>query len=298
VSSVYFWAYLWKILTIRLCNRRFVMVGSMIRRVSTLLVCSPIALAQQTDDPLGFGCTGGVYGAAWQSAKTKIRTIFKSDSAGLVHAEKKVLAEVFATVNKDLADSGALSEKASGECGMGRLALQLLSITPLEPEVQLELFSSSEKMASPVLTSLIDVPWLAVAQSGWPIYGLLAEINLQKRAAGVVNKEAVDGLDQPIGQAFYNELSQALIKGDGAAIGEVTKLYIAMDNEKNLYAYLSALAAGAAGSNPQQRMQLMDTVQTVLKQYITTGVALDITLGTRWPFWGVAHAASDVFAVV
>jgi hypothetical protein len=268
----------------------------MIRRVSTLLVCSPIALAQQVDDPLGFGCTAGAHSAAWQSAKTKIRGVFKADSAALVQADKKVLAEVFESVNKDLTSSGALSAAASGECGMGRLALQLLSLTPAEPEVQLELFSTSEKIASPVLTSLIDVPWLAVAQSGWPIFGLLAEINLQKRAAGVVNKEEVDGLDQPIGQAFYNELSQALIKGDGAAIGEVTRLYLVMDNEKNLYAYLSALAAGAAGSDPKQRMELMDTVQVVLKQYITTGVALDISLGTRWPFWGVAHAACDVFA--
>jgi hypothetical protein len=229
--------------------------------------------------------------------RSKIRRVFEKDGGALVRTEKQVLSEASAAVYKDLKEAQALTKDA-GECGLGRLSFQLLSLANAEPEAFAELFfSSSEQLASPVLTSLLDVPWLAVARSGWPIFGLLSEINHQKRHAGVSNKDEIDGLTEPIGQAFYNELVEAVIKGDGPAIGQVTNLYLSLDtNNTNAYASLSALVAGAASSEAKERMQIMDVTQRGLKQVVSNALELDVAVGTRWPFWGLMHSAADVFS--
>jgi hypothetical protein len=268
--------------------------------VAVILVgWSSRAFAQQEGEYLvGLdNCASGPRGAVWSSVRSKIRGIFEKDGNALVRTETQVLSDISAAVYKELKEAQALTQDGADECGLGRLSFQLLSFASADAEALLELFSSSEKLASPVLTSLLDVPWLAVAKSGWPIFGLLSEINHQKRHAGVSNKDEVDGLDKPIGQAFYQELLEAVIKGDGATIGQVTNLYLSMDNkDKNAYASLAALVAGAASSEAKDRMQLLDVTQKGLKQVVSNALELDVALGTRWPFWGLMHAAADVFS--
>eukprot|EP00928_Gymnodinium_smaydae_P072062 TRINITY_DN55499_c0_g1_i1.p1 TRINITY_DN55499_c0_g1~~TRINITY_DN55499_c0_g1_i1.p1 ORF type:complete len:306 (+),score=80.87 TRINITY_DN55499_c0_g1_i1:130-918(+) len=250
------------------------------------------------DDPLGLSCSSGPHAAAWLSVKNRIRGLFKKDGSALVNTDRKVIADTLTLVNSDLREAKALSADSANECGIGRISLQLLTLTTVEPDALIVLFSSSEQLASPVLTLLLDFPWLAVAQSGWPIFGLLSELNLQKRALGVVNKELVDGLDKPVNQAFYNELMKAIATGDGAGVGQVTNMYLMMENEKNSLASLTALVAGAAGSTVEQRAQLMDATQNAMKGVIASATELDLALGTRWPLWGLMHTAVDVFAVV
>jgi len=266
-----------------------------------LFTVSPIVWAQQPVsgdagvDFLNFDCAAGPHASTWISVKKKMRRIFEKDGGALLHTEKSVLRDILADVNKELKDSTAFSKEASSECGLGKLSFQLLSVAIIEPEALIQLFSTEEQLASPVLTTLLDVPWLAVAQSGWPIFGLLAEVNLQKLHAGVMNKDFVDGLDKPIGQAFYRELMEAVVKGDGPGIGQVTNVYLTMENEKNTFASLTALVAGASGADAKQRMQLMDTTQNFLKQAISSPQELDLALGTRWPLWGLMHSTTDVF---
>lgn len=273
----------------------------MLARFTILLATACVLAAAQkglgSDVVDNFNCASGPTAKAWLSVKSTLRDLFK-DGGTFAVKDKKVLKDTFAKVYHELKENDALSAKAGGECSLGRLSFQLLSLTYSEPELLLELFSSFEKIASPVLSVLLDVPWLAVAQSGWPIYALLAEINLQKINSGVMNKDRVDGLDKPLGQAFYNEFMDAIIKGDGTIIGKITNMYLSVsDKDRNAYASLAAIVAGAAGSDIKQRMQLMDVMQTGLKQVISNAMELDVSLGTQWPLWGLTHVAVDVFAV-
>lgn len=260
---------------------------------------SRTVLAQQDDSPFGFDCKAGPHAATWQSVKMQFRNIFNKDGTALIRTDKKVLTNVMESVMKELKDTGALTPKTEGECGLGRLSLQLLSFTTLPDEALLQLFSSSEEIASPVLTVLLDTPWLAVAQSGWPIMGLLGEINLQKRASDVINRAEVDGLDKPVGVAFHRELTEALIKGDSAALGQLTNIYLigVDDADRGSLATLTALAAQAASSDVKERMQRMDMVQDGLKQAVGNAMELDIALGTQWHLWGLMHIAVEPFMI-
>lgn len=255
-------------------------------------------LAQQ-ELAFDFDCVKGPHAATWKSVKKQFRNIFAKDGTALVRTEKADLAKVMSAVMKELQDSGTLAPKTEGECGIGRLALQLLTFSTLDEESLLQLFSGSEQIASPVLTVLLDTPWLAIAQSGWPIMGLLSEINLQKRHGEVYSKPEVDGLDQPVGVAFHNELTQALIKGDDPKLGEVTNIYLhgLEDKDRGTLGTLTALAAQAASSNIEARMQRMDMVQDGLRQAIGSAMELDIALGTQWPLWGLMHIAVNVFMI-
>lgn len=266
------------------------------RVVLALLGGAAVALGQDVD-PLAFGCGNGRYAEAWGLAKRQLRGVFENPSAGLAPTNKQMLRDALEAVQAGLKSSSALSTEAAGECGLGRLSIQLLGVATLPAEELIQIFSRSEQLASPVLTALLDVPWLAVAQSGWPVYALLGEINLQRREAGITNIDEVDGLDQPLGQAFYNELTQAIIQGDGAAIGRVTNMFLSIpDAQQNAFGWLTALVAGGASAEAKVRVEILDTTQSSLKQILTGAVGLDIAVGTQWPFWGLMHMAADVFA--
>jgi hypothetical protein len=259
---------------------------------------SRMALAQgDGTSPFGFDCKEGPHAATWQSVKKQFRNIFNKDGTSLIRTPKKVLTSVMESVMKELKDSAALKPDSKDQCGLGRLSLQLLSFTTLPDEALMQLFASSEQVASPVLTMLLDTPWLAVAQSGWPIMGLLAEINLQKRASDVINKAEVDGLDKPVGVAFHTELTEALVKGNSQAFKQVTNLYLLgiNDKDRSTIATLTALAAHAVSSDIKERMQAMDMVQDGLKQAIGNAMELDILLGTQWHLWGLMHIAVEPF---
>lgn len=281
-------------------------VAALARRVALVLLGGVAAAAAEAaeggtppvDDLLALGCESGPNSEAWTSAKRQIRGVFERPSAGLAPTGKQMLRDALEAVQAGLKGTGAISRSSQGECGLGRLSVQLLGVATLEPEEQVQIFSASEQLASPTLTALLDLPWMAVAQSGWPIYALLGEINLQKREAGINNVESVDGLDKPLGQAFYNELTQAVVKGDGAAIGRVTNVYLSVDDaEQSAFASLTALVAGGASAEAKLRADILDTTQGGLRQIVSNGIGLDVALGTQWPFWGLFHMAADVFAM-
>ena len=53
-----------------------------------------------------------------------------------------------------------------------------------------------EAFASPVLTLLLDIPWVATALSGWPLFGLMAQMSLRKAEAlnGLIDQNQIDGV--------------------------------------------------------------------------------------------------------
>merc|ERR1712232_1375771 len=117
------------------------------------------------------------------------------------------------TVLRELNRVDALRPDSATECGLGKLCLQLLSFAALEdPQPLTQLFGGIEQIASPVLTMILDVPWPALAQSGWPLFGLLGQLNLRKvqHVPGALNSDSVDGLDDPAGLVLREGLRASL----------------------------------------------------------------------------------------
>jgi len=195
--------------------------------------------------------------------------------------------------------AGALSPEAADECGLGKLCIQLFSFAAIDdPQVLPQLFSGFEPLASPVLTMLLDMPWAALAQAGWPIFGLLSQINLRKAQIGALNDDAVDGMDAPAAKQFQAELAIALSSKDGLAAQRAASTYLAGGVQgASALGPLTAMATQAMASpEPQERMQLLDVMQQAFKQVIGSGPELDLALSTKWPLWGMLHAALDAFA--
>merc|ERR1719253_1873043 len=90
----------------------------------------------------------------------------------------------------------------------------------------MQLFSSVEPIASPVLTLLLDVPWAALAQAGWPFFGLLSQLNHRKiNSPEAIKMEAVDGMGDPSTYQFFHDLQVALGR-DGATLEAVAQSFL------------------------------------------------------------------------
>lgn len=241
-------------------------------------------------------CSTGAHAAAWASVKQRFRAV---TSAPLGMAPREVLMGALEEAMQDLKAAQALAPESASECGLGKLCLQLLSIVTIDdPAALTQLFSSIEQIASPVLTLLLDVPWAAVAQAGWPFFGLLAQLNLRKgHTPGALNTEAIDGLDDPTTRAFHGELTAALGK-DGAALEAAAQAFLQKELQAgSAMGPLTAMAAQAAGT-PQTpvRQQMLTGMQAGMKQVIGSAAELDIALSTQWPVWGLLHVGVDSLA--
>jgi len=213
-------------------------------------------------------------------------------------APREILVGALEEIMQALKASKALSPDSADECGLGKLCLQLLSIVTIDdPSALTQLFSSFEQIASPVLTLLLDVPWAALAQAGWPFFGLLAQLNLRKAHSGI-NTEAIDGLADPATRAFHGELQVALGK-DGAALEAAAQAFLQKEQGAGGSALgpLTAMAAQAAAT-PQvpQRAQMLGALQAGLKQVVGDAAELDIAMSTQWPLWGLMHVGVDSLA--
>ncbi|CAE7233566.1 hypothetical protein AK812_SmicGene26891 [Symbiodinium microadriaticum] len=244
-------------------------------------------------------CTVGMHSAVWSATKRQFRQIFQ-DTLPWQPVAREALSATMESGLQILMSAGAMAPQAPDECGLGKLTLQLFSFSAVdEPQVLLQLFAALEQLASPVLTMLLDMPFAGLAQTGWPIVALLAQINLRKQQIGAVNDERVDGVDDMAGRQFQAELLAALAARDGAAAQDAATRYLSANPQgQSALAPLTALATQAMASpDAQERMQLLEVLQQALKQVIGSGAELDLALSTKWPLWGVLHVALDAFAV-
>ena len=104
-----------------------------------------------------------------------------------------------------LEDMGRLA--ADDYCGVGKLAIQLLSVLHVDAGdgAVIGEMLLNERLMSPLLTLLLDVPWMAY-QPHWPIFGLLAQMSI-RRAAARPNAEIIDGLTSPELQQYANAMN-------------------------------------------------------------------------------------------
>mmetsp|Transcript_59598 Transcript_59598/g.184839 ORF Transcript_59598/g.184839 Transcript_59598/m.184839 type:complete len:332 (+) Transcript_59598:3-998(+) len=253
-----------------------------------------------SEPPEDLACASAVRGAAWGSAKQHFRSLFAPGKSVPQLATKEAMSTALDGAMRDLKSQEALGPQAVDECGLGKLCLQLLSFSAIDdPSALVQLFTGFEQLASPVLTLLLDVPWVALAQAGWPFFGMLAQLNLRRaHVPGALNGEEVDGLNDPVAKAFQAELTAALTASDFAAVEKAAGAFLQKDTKGSALGPLTALAAQAAGSAPvQERLAILQGLQVAFKQVIGSAPELDIALGTQWPLWGLVHAAVEGLTV-
>jgi len=249
--------------------------------------------------PEDLACSGGAHAATWFSVKERFRTAVASP---LTLAPREVIVAALEGALQELKMANALDPASADECGLGKLCLQLLSILTMDdPAGLMQLFGSYEQLASPVLTMLLDVPWVALSQAGWPILGLLAQVNLRKAhaSAGTIDTQGLDGLDDPASRQFFEQMGMALQSGNQAGLDAVAGAFLQKEPQSgSALSMLCALAAQAvATSQVQTRVQVLDALQAAMRQVIGSAAELDIGLSTQWPLWGLSHAAVDSIGV-
>jgi len=252
------------------------------------------------EPPEDLSCTSSMRAPAWGTAKQQFRSLFAPGKALPMLASKEAMTAAMEGAMRDLTSQNALGPEAMDECGLGKLCLQLLSFSTIDdPAALVQLFTGFEQLASPVLTLLLDVPWVAMVQSGWPFFGLLAQLNLRRgHVPGALNSDAVDGLDDPVAKAFQAEASAALMVSDFASLEKASAAFLQKETKGSALGPLTAVAAQAAGGAPlQERLAILQGLQVAFKQVIGSAPELDIALGTQWPLWGLLHAAVEGLTV-
>lgn len=264
-----------------------------------ILACT-VSVRGQAAPGEGFGdlpCNNGKTSQTWLGVKKNFRGLFENGGA-FSGVSKERLGSTLDAAMKELNAAEALTPQLQSECSAGKLSLQMLSINTLTDPVALaQLHSSLETLSSPTLTMLLDVPFVAIAEAGWPIFGFLAQLNWNRRQTEFANTPEADGLTTDVGGAFYAELTRALLSGNIKEMEELSLIYFNLRETGNTLASLTALAAQAAvQSNLQRRFQLLETLQSAFKQAIGSAAELDYALGTQWPLWGLLHEAVDGLA--
>lgn len=266
----------------------------------------PVGRAQPQEDlsgmslPEDLGCLLGPHSAAWKEAKMRFRSIFNDAGSPFEALPPETIQSTLDGAVAGLTAAGALSPGVGEECGAGRLFIHVLSLTMSDsPAVVAQFFQEHEAMGSPMMTLLLDVPWVSVALSGWPFFGLLSQLNLHKLnlLGSLLNKDAVDNLEDDASRTFFNELMESKKQGQMGVMMHASNVYMQSGISGNALSTLTALATQAAlEMNPRKRIEALQVIQTGFRQALTSFAELDIVLTTRWPLWVFLHVGIDSFA--
>lgn len=253
--------------------------------------------------PEDLGCLLGAHSAAWGQAKMRFRSIFNDAGSPFEALPSNNISTTLDTIVADLTTEGALKPGVGEECGAGRLFIHLLSLTMSDsPAVVAQFFQEHEAMASPIMTLLLDVPWVSVALSGWPFFGLMSQIGFHKLSllGSLLNKDAVDNLEDDITRTFFNELMEAKRQGQMGTMMHASNVYMHQSAKGgNALGTLTALSVQTAMEmDPRKRVEGLQVIQTGFRQALTSFAELDIILTTRWPLWAFLHVGIDSFADV
>jgi len=247
------------------------------------------------EPPEDLACAATPRAAAWAVVKQRFQSVV-TPSPPMQLASREAMTSGMEAVISHLKGSGALTPETVNECGLGKLCLQLLSFALVDdPGALVQLFTGFEELASPVLTLLLEVPWALIGASGFPFFGLLAQINLRRaHVPGALNNDGVDGLDDPVAKAYRTELLAALAAGGTASVDKASAAFMQRESQASALGPLTALAAEAAGgASQQERLAFLQGMQLGFKQAIGSARELDIAMGTQWPLWSVMQLAVE-----
>jgi len=273
--------------------------------LAALLACiSPFVVAQAPGPaaPVDMGCADGPRAAQWLGVKKRFRKLFDGANGPFKPVSED---DLVSTVKVSIAEIEAVrglstDPDAVNECGFGKLFIQLMSLVTVEdPSGIAQYFQEHPSVSSPVLTMLLDIPWISMAQSGWPFMGILAQINFQKAKllTPMLNVAAVDGLANEAVSAYFDLMAGSQHTGDMLAMATASQMYLRTPPQGSPYATLTAMATQCAISmDIQERLRGIQALQEGFRQAIATPGELDIALTIRWPLWGFLHVSVDVFA--
>jgi len=252
--------------------------------------------------PDDMACTQGPRAKQWVNVKKRFRSLLDTGSGPFRPVNLDALATAVKESIAEVESVRGLSQDADAvnECGFGKLFIQLLSIATVEEPAGLaQYFQEHPAVANPVLTMILDIPWIAMAQSGWPFMGILAQINYQKVSVvgPMLNADAVDGIGTEEARAYFDLMSAAREVDDMQTMATVSQMFLRNPPEGTPFGTLTALSTQFAISmDIQERVKGIQFLQDSIRQALPTAPELDIGLSIRWPLWGFLHMIVDVFA--
>eukprot|EP00928_Gymnodinium_smaydae_P087309 TRINITY_DN71589_c0_g1_i1.p1 TRINITY_DN71589_c0_g1~~TRINITY_DN71589_c0_g1_i1.p1 ORF type:complete len:300 (+),score=65.90 TRINITY_DN71589_c0_g1_i1:86-901(+) len=252
------------------------------------------AFTRAQELPPGMECETGPHAKVWGKVRDLFSAAVVEAGSPMVQSRQPMMEAALDTAMKELTEAKAFAADSEAECGIGRLSLQLMTLAATQDGAALlQAFAQLEQIASPVLTLLLDVPWLAVAHSGWPIFGLLSQLNLRKHeVAANVDLKELDGTNDPLVKMFKVSLSGLVPSADLRAMDQVASSFLDQEPKGSPLAIVTAVAAQAAAMpDPPVRAQLVQALQGSFKQMIGSALDLDVAISTAWPMWGLVHIA-------
>lgn len=271
-----------------------------------MLFCIKPFLAQQDMQqempvvPEDIACAKGPNAVTWGSVKQRFRKLIEEHSGPFSLAPREHISNA---INGAIADIRAVKGFDKEECGFGKLFIQVLSMLTMDdPSSIAQFLQETPVMASPILTLLLDIPWMSTALSGWPFFGMLAQLAMHKvnLLTGVLNNDAVDGLADDTARTFFTEISSASQREDLATMYQASNKYLSYmekSNSANALGQMTALATETVmQTDVKQRMESVQWLQQQMRKIISTPAELDLALTSRWPLWGALHLSVDAFA--
>lgn len=176
------------------------------------------------------------------------------------------------------------------ECGLGRLCMSLLAVLTGDVDGSLH---SAPALHAPLLSVLLDVPWALAFSSGWPIFALLAQLQLQSHGSDDLPASASGHQAE-----YYAALHAGLVVEDPAALARAGAAFLERrggEAEQHAMPVLCALASQLLGDDIRpgaEAAEALKHVQNFFRQSVQSVDDLHASIVSAWPLYGVLHAAA------
>eukprot|EP00747_Dinoflagellata_sp_TGD_P024396 gnl/TRDRNA2_/TRDRNA2_130517_c0_seq4.p1 gnl/TRDRNA2_/TRDRNA2_130517_c0~~gnl/TRDRNA2_/TRDRNA2_130517_c0_seq4.p1 ORF type:complete len:635 (+),score=146.52 gnl/TRDRNA2_/TRDRNA2_130517_c0_seq4:198-2102(+) len=232
----------------------------------------------------------------WRDVKVLMWQVLGTWKTGVVAQEPESIDNLLTTSVEKLR---VVHDKVN-ECGMGRLCMSVLAV--LSGEAGRSLLGASANLHSPLLTLLLDVPWMIVMRSGWPFFAMLAQLHLGAHSSDDL---PTNGLS--LEAEYFQRLVDGLRQGEEATLAALGLVFIQQDNQRkarhnqgdagDLHAMplLCALASQLLSPDVSAGKAIegvMNQVQGFFRQAVQSVDDLQATLLSAWPLYGVLHVAA------
>jgi hypothetical protein len=240
----------------------------------------------------------------WIEVKAATALQFGSWLAGI---ELKSAAQLQVLVDSAVS---RLSSQSMGlgasECGLGRLCMSLLAVLAGGTGGFL---LGAHAIHSPLLTVLLDVPWRLVIHSGWPLFGILAQLHLGARqrhtppttgSAAEYFRDLVATLERRDAR-LQADLGAGLERHEGARLAHLGAAFLRSEEGRahastyvipGLCALASQLLSPEVGTESMPIDNALQQVQGFFRQAVQSIEDLQGTLDSAWPLYSVLHLAA------
>lgn len=209
------------------------------------------------------------------------------------------------------------------ECTMGRLCMSVLAV--LTGDMEERSLHAAPALHTPLLTILVETPWSVIVASGWPLFALLAQLQLQTHGnddlppagpEGEYFKGLWNGLKQPTSMSLATLGATFLEKGqkqrgrgnaasavDGDSDSDIASTQELKDqnNEAELFGSHAMPILCALGSQllgPELRGggsaadEALAQVQSLYRQSVQSIEDLHASVISAWPLYSLLHVVA------